>query len=212
MSIPRLYGFLTEKQPIYIAGPVSSIQGGRRTNRDEKPALDLIRPEEGLCYVVRERKPFLAYRLFESLLADAVPGLCVTRQFPDKVREGFELKDTRVLWLSHTPGKDHHNPTSIGTLATIISSFIERYDRCVVLIDGLEYLVINNGFQQVLRFAEHINEQVMQSRSTVLTPISPNAFSEKELALLERNVEVIEAPTLSLGLEKDMMSLIDQYR
>jgi len=181
-------------------------------NKDEKPALDLIRPEEGLCYVVRERKPFLAYRLFENLLAESVPGLCVTRQFPDKVREAFDLKDTRVLWLSHTPGKDHHNPTSIGTLATIISSFIERYERCVVLIDGLEYLVINNGFQQVLRFAEHINEQVMQSKSTVLMPISPNAFSEQELALLERNVEVIEAPTLSLGLEKDMMSLIDQYR
>lgn len=161
---------------------------------------------------MRERKPFLSYKLFENALADNVPGLCVTRQFPDKVREAFELKDTRILWLSHTPGKDHHNPTSIGTLATIISSFIERYDKCVVLIDGLEYLVINNGFQQVLRFAEHINEQVMQSRSTVLIPISPNAFSEKELALLERNVEVIQQPALSVGLEKDLMNLIDQYR
>jgi len=117
-----------------------------------------------------------------------------------------------VLWLSHTPGQDHHNPTSIGTLATVISSFIERYKRCVVLIDGLEYLVINNGFQQVLRFVEHINEQVMQSRSTVLVPISPSAFSEKELALLERNVEVIEQPAVSMSLEKDFTSLIDQYR
>jgi hypothetical protein len=184
----------------------------RIINGQEKPAIDLIHPEEGLMYVVRERKPFLSYKLFENTLADNVPGLCVTRQFPDKVREAFELKDTRILWLSHTPGKDHHNPTSIGTLATIISSFIERYDRCVVLIDGLEYLVINNGFQQVLRFAEHINEQVMQSRSTVLIPISPNAFSEKELALLERNVEVIQQPALSIGLEKDLMNLIDQYR
>jgi len=184
----------------------------RIINGQEKPAIDLIHPEEGLMYVVRERKPFLSYKLFENTLTDNVPGLCVTRQFPDKVREAFELKDTRILWLSHTPGKDHHNPTSIGTLATIISSFIERYDRCVVLIDGLEYLVINNGFQQVLRFAEHINEQVMQSRSTVLIPISPNAFSEKELALLERNVEVIQQPALSVGLEKDLMNLIDQYR
>ena len=184
----------------------------RIINGQEKLAIDLIHPEEGLMYVVRERKPFLSYKLFENTLTDNVPGLCVTRQFPDKVREAFELKDTRILWLSHTPGKDHHNPTSIGTLATIISSFIERYDRCVVLIDGLEYLVINNGFQQVLRFAEHINEQVMQSRSTVLIPISPNAFSEKELALLERNVEVIQQPALSVGLEKDLMNLIDQYR
>ena len=179
---------------------------------EDKPSIELIRTQEGLCYVVRERKPFLAYKLFENSLGEGVPGLCVTRQFPERVREAFELKDTRVLWLSHTPGQDHHNPTSIGTLATITSSFIERYKKCIVLIDGLEYLVINNGFQQVLRFVEHINEQVMQSRSTVLIPISPNAFSEKELALLERNVEVIEQPSISVSLEKDFTALIDQYR
>lgn len=185
---------------------------GQRITDEDKPTLEEVRVQEGLCYVVRERKPFLAYKLFESSLTESVPGLCVTRQFPEKVREAFDLKDTRILWLSHTPGVDHHNPTSIGTLATVISSFVERYKRCVVLIDGLEYLVINNGFQQVLRFVEHINEQVMQSRSTILIPISPNAFSEKELALLERNVEVIEQPAMSVSLEKDFTTLIDQYR
>ena len=100
----------------------------------------------------------------------------------------------------------------MGTLATIISSFIERYEEAMVIIDGLEYLVINNGFQQALRFMEHVNEQVMQSKSTVLIPISPSAFSEKELALLERNVEVIEQPSMSVALEKDLTALIDQYR
>ncbi|MCJ7607112.1 MAG: DUF835 domain-containing protein [Thermoplasmata archaeon] len=179
---------------------------------DERPPVDTIPLEEGMCYVVRERKPFLAYALFEGALVEGTPGFCVTRQFPDKVRETFDLKDTRILWLSHTPGKDHHNPTSIGTLATIISSFVERYNKCFVIIDGMEYLVINNGFQQVLRFLEHINEQVMQSSSTVLVPISPSAFSEKELALLERNVDVIEQPSMSVALEKDMTTLIDQYR
>ena len=188
------------------------MKGGLAISAEDKPAVDSIRTEEGLCYVVKERKPFLSYKLFESIITQDNPGLCVTRQFPEKVREAFELKDTRILWLSHTPGKDHHNPTSIGTLATVISSFVERYKKCVVLIDGLEYLVINNGFQQVLRFAEHINEQVMQSRSTVLIPISPSAFSEQELALLERNVEVIEQPTMSIQLEKDFSALIDQYR
>ncbi len=179
---------------------------------DEKPAMEFIELEHGLCYVVRERKPFLAFALFENDVADGLPGLCVTRQFPSKLRNTFNLGDTRVIWLSHSPGKDQHNPTSIGTLATIISSFIERYERCIVIIDGLEYLVINNGFQQVLRFMEHVNEQVMQSKSTVLIPISPTAFSEKELALLERNVEVIEQPSMSVTLEKDLTNLIDQYR
>jgi hypothetical protein len=179
---------------------------------EDKTALELIELEQGLCYIVRERKPFLAFALFEHEMSEGLQGLCVTRQFPDKLREAFTMGEARVIWLSHTPGTDHHNPTSIGTLATIISSFVERYERCVVIIDGLEYLVINNGFQQALRFLEHVNEQVMQSKSTVIIPISPNAFSEKELALLERNVEVVEQPAMSVALEKDLTSLIDQYR
>jgi hypothetical protein len=191
---------------------VTVFGGGKARLNDDRPTLELVELEQGLCYIVRERKPFLAFALFENEVADGLPGLCVTRQFPSKLKDAFTLRDTRVIWLSHTPGNDHHNPTSIGTLATIISSFIERYERCIVIIDGLEYLVINNGFQQVLRFMEHVNEQVMQSRSTVLIPISPTAFSEKELALLERNVEVVEQPAMSVALEKDLTSLIDQYR
>lgn len=179
---------------------------------EERNALEFVDLEPGVCYIVRERKPFLAFALFENEVSDGVPGLCVTRQFPDKLRDAFSLGDSRIIWLSHTPGENHHNPTSIGTLATIISSFIERYEKAMVIIDGLEYLVINNGFQQVLRFMEHVNEQVMQSKSTVVIPISPNAFSEKELALLERNVEVVEQPAMSVALEKDLTSLIDQYR
>ncbi|UCE45655.1 MAG: DUF835 domain-containing protein [Methanobacteriota archaeon] len=180
--------------------------------KEERTALEPIDLEQGLCYIVKERKPFLAFALFENEVSNGLAGLCVTRQFPDKLRDAFNLGEARIIWLSHTPGTDHHNPTSIGTLATIISSFIERYERCVTIIDGLEYLVINNGFQQVLRFLEHVNEQVMQSKSVVLVPISPNAFSEKELALLERNVEVVEQPAMSVALEKDLTSLIDQYR
>jgi hypothetical protein len=191
---------------------VGTFDGGRARLNDDRTALELVEMEQGMCYVVRERKPFLAFALFENEVADGMPGLCVTRQFPGRLKEAFSLRDTRIIWLSHTPGNDHHNPTSVGTLATIISSFIERYERCVVIIDGLEYLVINNGFQQVLRFLEHVNEQVMQSSSTVLVPISPTAFSEKELALLERNVEVIEQPAMSVALEKDLTTLIDQYR
>ncbi|UCE81338.1 MAG: DUF835 domain-containing protein [Methanobacteriota archaeon] len=180
---------------------------------EEKTALELMELEQGLCYIIRERKPFLAFALFEKEVSHrGLAGLCVTRQFPDRLKDAFSLGDARVIWLSHTPGSDHHNPTSIGTLATIISSFIERYERCTVIIDGLEYLVINNGFQQVLRFLEHVNEQVMQSKSTVLVPISPDAFSEKELALMERNVETVEQPAMSVALEKDLTSLIDQYR
>src|SRR5437867_4095870 len=42
--------------------------------------------EKGVCYLVKEKKPELSFRLFEMLLAQKNPGLCITRQYPDRVR------------------------------------------------------------------------------------------------------------------------------
>src|SRR5256885_1967245 len=81
--------------------------------------------EKGVCYLVKEKKPELSFRLFEMLLAQKIPSLCITRQYPDRVRRERGLTDVRIIWLSHTPGEDYHNPTAIGTLAKVIQKFIE---------------------------------------------------------------------------------------
>ena len=169
--------------------------------------------EKGVCYVVKEKKPELSFRLFEILLGQKIPGLCVTRQYPDRVRRERGLTDVRIMWLSHTPGEDFHNPTAIGTLAKVIQKFIEDSNgEGAVLLDGLEYLIINNGFLQTLMFVEHVNEFVMQRRAIVLLPVSPDTLEEKELALLERNVKVLESPALRTDLEaREVSRLLDTY-
>ena len=169
--------------------------------------------EKGVCYLIKEKKPEVSYRLFEILLDQRMPGLVITRQYPERVRRERGLVDVRVLWLSHTPGEDFHNPTAIGTLAKLIEKFIEDSGgEGVILLDGLEFLIINNGFLQTLMFVEHVNEFVMQGRGIVLIPVSPETLEEKELALLERNVKVLESPTLKTDLEtREVSRLLDTY-
>ena len=169
--------------------------------------------EKGVCYLIKEKKPEVSYRLFEILLDQRMPGLVITRQYPERVRRERGLVDVRVLWLSHTPGEDFHNPTAIGTLAKLIEKFIEDSGgEGAILLDGLEFLIINNGFLQTLMFVEHVNEFVMQGRGIVLIPVSPETLEEKELALLERNLKVLESPTLKTDLEtREVSRLLDTY-
>ena len=173
-------------------------------------SLELSR---GVCYLVEEKKPDLAYRLLRDLTGDGLPGLVITRQYPDRVRRERALPTMKILWLSHTPGEDYHNPTAIGNLAKTISRFIEEHGgEAVVLLDGLEYLIVNNGFLQTLMFVEHVNEFVMQRKAVVLIPVAPGALEEKELALLERNLEVVESPAVKLDLEmREVGKLLDTY-
>lgn len=169
--------------------------------------------EAGACYLIKEKKPDISYRLFSMLTHQKYPGVVITRQYPDRVRRERGVEDVRIIWLSHTPGPDYHNPTALGSLAKLISAFVEEHEGvCVILLDGIEYLSVNNGFLQTLMFAEHVNEFVMQRKAVVLIPVSPDALEEKELALLERNVEVVESPVLKMHLEtREVSRLLDTY-
>jgi len=72
--------------------------------------------------------------------------------------------------------------------------------------------MVNNGFLQSLLFVENLNEFVMQSRAIVLLPVCPDTLEEKELALLERDLQLIETPTVKKGLEASKWTkLLDKY-
>ncbi len=168
--------------------------------------------ERGACYLIKEKKPDVGYRLFQMLVQRGLPGLVITRQYPEKVRRERGVT-ARILWLSHTPGEDFHNPTAIGALAKLISNFIdENHGEAVVLLDGVEYLSVNNGFLQTLMFVEHVNEFVMQRASIVLLPVDPDALEGNQLALLERNVEVRDSPDIKMELDtREVAKLLESY-
>ncbi len=166
----------------------------------------------GLCYLVKEKKPEISFRIFKMIREDGAPGLCVTRLHPERARKDFGLEDVRIIWLCHTPGEDYHDPTALGTLLKVLSKFIQDQGECVVLFDGFEYLMMNNGFLPTLLFVENLNEFVMQNKAIVILPVCPDTLDEKELALLERDLQVIETPTVERGLEATkLIKLLDNY-
>src|SRR2546428_13230562 len=103
----------------------------------------------GACYLIKEKKPDLSYRLFSMLTRDGTPGLIVTRQHPERVRQGRGNEGGRIVWLSHTPGEDHHNPTPSGAPATRISVFVEENQGVPVApLDRIEYPATNKRHLQ----------------------------------------------------------------
>ncbi len=166
-------------------------------------AIDLQR---GYCYLVKEAKPLVSSRLFEDFTEHS-QGLYVTRMHPPRLKEMLNLRDSAVIWLSHTPGKNNCNPTALSGLTKHLFGVLK--EKGIVLLDGLEYLVIQNGFDHTLKFVEHLNEFNMQNKGVVLIPINPFAFSPKDLALLERNLEVLERPRDYL--RKSVSDLMEKY-
>jgi len=118
-------------------------------------------------------------------------GIVVTRQFPREVRTRYFLQTTPIVWLSTLPGKENLDPAKLNVLTDMLVSFMERSTNGVLMVDGIEYLVTNNDFARVLKAVDRWTEAAMTSSSRLIISIDPRAFEGKELALLERDKEVV---------------------
>lgn len=150
------------------------------------------RLEAGRSYLVKERKPGKAWTYFTGALDDGLDGLYITRQHPNHVEKRHGPRTLRVVWLSTTLGKDYVDPHNLGALTNLINAFTEGDHRSVILLDGLEYLMINNDYPRILKFVETLHEIVMQRECVLLVSVDDRAFDPKEMAFLERNTVLLE--------------------
>jgi DNA-binding response OmpR family regulator len=146
----------------------------------------------GFGYIVKEKKPVRSFQVFVDQVTHDIQGLCVTRQHPGTIRSRWGLEKTPIIWLSNKVGKVYVNPTNIGILSDTIIRFVEKSGESIVLIDGLEFLIVNNDFEKVLRMIHHISEAVMEYKSRLLISVDPRILETREMALLERNMEMID--------------------
>ena len=148
--------------------------------------------EGGRSYLVKERKPGKAWNLFERMLGDGYDGLYVTRQHPNHVKNAMGRRTLTILWLSTTLGRDYVDPHNLSALTNLINGFVGSTRHAIILLDGLEYLRLNNDAERVLKFVEYLDEIVVHRDGILILSLDARAFDPKELAFLERNSVVIE--------------------
>ncbi len=165
-------------------------ESGMEVARSSAKVYELRR---GFSYLVKETKPNKSFEIFVDQVTHNIQGLCVTRQHPTNIRKEWGLEKTPIIWLSNQLGKVYVNPSNIGILSDTIIRFVEKSGDGVILIDGIEFLIVNNDFDKVLRMIHHVTEAVMENRSRLIVSVDPRTLETRELALLERNMEIIEA-------------------
>jgi DNA-binding response OmpR family regulator len=195
-----------------VLGDQPQIKEEPKADKDRKGLRSLLRKKEegsgmevarssakvyelrrGFSYLVKETKPNKSFEIFVDQVTHNIQGLCVTRQHPTIIRKEWGLEKTPIIWLSNQLGKVYVNPSNIGILSDTIIRFVEKSGDGVILIDGIEFLIVNNDFDKVLRMVHHVTEAVMENRSRLIVSVDPRTLEIRELALLERNMEIIEA-------------------
>lgn len=176
---------------------------GQLDEEEARAAGDTSVPAEfvpGSVFILKGKEIDRAFISFKSLLEKGFKGLCVTRSHPSTVRRKFTL-NVPMVWLTkeemlppEQDGADEQmyvSPTDLPRLSTILKTFTsdksgnDLKSTKVILLEGVEYLITQNDFRNVLKFLQNVKDQVVLSKSILLLPIDPSTFEQRDLSLFE---------------------------
>jgi MFS superfamily sulfate permease-like transporter len=152
--------------------------------------MDGLDWELGVSYLVKERGTNRGFTLFQRLIKERkTKGMIISRTFPDKLRQNGSINSAVILWLTREKSPDGIDPLSLAKLTHVIKEFIQKEGGGIVLIDGLEYLILQNDYETTLRFIQALNDLIILNKATLIVPVDPSALSVKQLSLLEKEME-----------------------
>ena len=149
------------------------------------------RLESGFNYLVEEPQPRRSFEFFEAKVAQGAKGLCISTSYPKKIIEEYGLHGSTVYWLSELEFDNQSlHPRRLDFEVTrAIQNFVKSNPSSVLIIDGVEFLILINGFERVMTFIKKMNDIMSATASTLITSINPSAFSEEKLSIIEREFD-----------------------
>jgi len=169
-------------------GPKAAVAAPSEAPAESADGKTFSKLEKSFAYLIKEEKPEKAYEFFEREIKNGSRGLCITRNYPVKIKAKYEIGDTPMIWLSNI-GKDNSlRPKDLEKLSYSLEQFLQNNEG-VILLDGLEYLITNNNFLTVLRFVQSLRDQIAINHSILLMALNPSTLDPHELNLLEKEVD-----------------------
>ncbi len=104
-------------------------------------------------------------------------------------REGYWRSlgcDAPVIWLSKVEGDNIIHPRRLEYLNHVIVQFMHEKGEKFVFLDGVEYLIIENGFNSVFKFLTYLKDYSLMSNTMIIVEVDEKTLKKEERAFLER--------------------------
>ncbi len=180
----------------FSCGEIFEIEEGEDLLFVTCPACGVVQKklETGLNYLILGTHPRVAFSMLKTLVSLGAQGLVLSTTYPSKLKKTYGLNNIEIRWFTDTTSEEGTiDPKRLEFEATrTISNFIKEMETAVILIDGLEYLVVENGFDNVLRFIKKINDISSVNGATLIMSVNPKSMSQDELTVLMKDFDVIE--------------------
>jgi hypothetical protein len=150
--------------------------------------------ETGYNYLVVDNDPATAFKMFVSIMKKGSAGLTISTTFPDKLRKEHDMSQAELIWLTDTsvPDQKTINPHRLEfEMMRMYSSFVKNNKESAVILDGFEYLVVENGFDKVFKFIKKVNDLSSVNNATLFVPIGTSSLEADQLGTLKKEFDKV---------------------
>ncbi len=166
--------------------PTKKIEAAQKIEQKKQKLPNRL--DDGCTYLLLEKKSEDAFELFKKTMKKGLKGICVTRQYPAKVKSKFGLEDVPLIWLSNIDRKDAYKPKNLEKLSLELELFLSD-GKGVILLEGLEYLISNNDFRTVFHLLQSLKDLVAVTDSILILSASHLTLEKHQIELLEKEVD-----------------------
>ena len=134
----------------------------------------------GKNYLVVDEDPRNAFMMIRAMAKMDRPTMCLTSQFPGKIRADYDLGDVQIKWFSDsTTDIDNINPMDLeGAPMEVVSTFLMTTKSAGVLLDGVDVLIEANGFDKLFAFIKRLNDLASIHGSTIILYLNKKSLPD----------------------------------
>ena len=157
-------------------------------DKDGNGEFDL---ENGYTYLVKDEDPSKAFNYLFDALDLGRKGSYITRDHPRKISRKYKLDNASYVWLTKMPGENNIRPGQLDKINQFSEEFLKNSPGGVIVIEGLEYLVTHNDFEDVFSMVQSLKDLASVTESILVISISPSILEKSQLKALEREVDCL---------------------
>jgi hypothetical protein len=132
-----------------------------KAGSEEIPVSDL---KPGQTYFVKDD----GYEKFLVAIKSSIYGLILSTIKPQDIREKYGLITTPIVWISDEAFEDGVDPKNLKRLATVTINFMKTIEKAVILLDGIDPLILINGFDNVQHIVQTISTAAQATNNILI--------------------------------------------
>jgi KaiC/GvpD/RAD55 family RecA-like ATPase len=152
------------------------------------PGKEEFRLGRNYCLAVEDQAE--AVRFAKRVLGSHAGTQCIviTSSHPKKLAEDYGLTQAEVIWVTDEPSKELRSiqPSRMKfELTKDLLGFVSTKEKGMVFLEGIEYLILVNGFEAVLAFVKQIADKTAARGHTLLVSINARSVPEQQYVVFK---------------------------